>query len=151
MTECARPDCCMAAKSSCFCSGCGREQYCGRECQKLDWRKHKPNCLILKKLSKNLQPYNEVVQVIEEILASKKPDDIRVLEHLLSYTEYQFGNIVTGIDYRQRVDGQRISNWKVDIDIIHKINNKIANIYVVDGSINDIMSLVGLFGVKCQL
>jgi hypothetical protein len=37
----------------------------------LDWRKHKPNCLILKKLSKNLQPYNEVVQVIEETLAER--------------------------------------------------------------------------------
>jgi len=26
------------------CSGCKRKQYCGRECQKQHWKKHKSHC-----------------------------------------------------------------------------------------------------------
>jgi hypothetical protein len=55
----------MAAKN--FCSGCGREQYCGSAYQKLDWKKYKPMCPVLKKLSNTLQSYDEVVQVVEKI------------------------------------------------------------------------------------
>jgi hypothetical protein len=90
MSKCARRDCHMAAKSSC--SGCDREQYCGSACQKLDWKIHKSMCPILKKLSDTLQPYHEVVQVIKEILASKKGDNVRILEYLLQYADYQLEN-----------------------------------------------------------
>jgi hypothetical protein len=83
MSECARPDCHQAGKSSC--SGCGIEQYCGSACQKQDWKIHKPMCPILKKLSNTLQPYDEVVEVVKETLASKKGDNMRTLEHLLQY------------------------------------------------------------------
>jgi hypothetical protein len=92
MSHCARPECETAAKSSC--SRCGREQYCGIDCQKLDRKGHKLICPILKKLSKKLQSYDEAVQVIDEILASNKGDNTRVLEHLLSYADYQFGKHV---------------------------------------------------------
>jgi hypothetical protein len=89
MTQCARPDCQAAAKS--LCSGCGREQYCGSVCQKLDWKVHKLVCPIFKKLFSQLQPYNEVVWIIKEILASNEGNDLKVLEHLQSYADYQFG------------------------------------------------------------
>jgi hypothetical protein len=91
-------------------------------------------CPILKKLSKKLQPFREVMQVLAETLISKKVDSVRVLEHLLSYAEYQFGKEVKGLDYREREDGERFPNWKVDIIILHEIHSKITDIYVKNGS-----------------
>jgi hypothetical protein len=125
MSQCGRPDCHRAANSSC--SSCGREQYCSSDCQKLDWKKHKSMCPILKKLSNNLQPYGEVAELILDVLFVKKVNEVRILEHLLLYAEYQFGNAVSGIDYRERKDGQRIVNWEVDI-ILYRIVNIIASI-----------------------
>jgi hypothetical protein len=134
MSECALPDCHVAAKSSC--SGCGREQYCGSACQKLDWKVHKSMCPILKKLSNTLQPYQEVVQVIEEILASKKGNGMRVLEHLLSYADYQFGKPNSGKDYRERTGGQCIFNWNVDIGILLNISTKMVDVYSTNSSLS---------------
>jgi tetratricopeptide (TPR) repeat protein len=134
MSECARPDCHQAGKS--FCSGCGREQYCGSACQKQDWKKHKSMCPVLKKLSNTLQPYDEVVQVVKEMIESKKGDNIRIFEHLLLYTEYQFGKPIIGKDYRERTDGQRISNWNVDICYILKISSTILYIYATNPSLS---------------
>jgi hypothetical protein len=94
MCECACPGCQSAEKSSC--SGCGREQYCGSVCQKLDWKAHKSICPILQKLPNKQQSFLKVVTVISEILDSKKGKDIRVLQHLLSFAEYQFGKEVQG-------------------------------------------------------
>jgi hypothetical protein len=98
---------------------------------------HKEMCPILKKLSKNSQPFREVIPVIKEILASPKGNDVRVLEHLLSYAEYQFGNQVLGIGYRERADGERISNW-VDIGILFIINNRIVEVFYADISLSNI-------------
>jgi hypothetical protein len=136
MSKCARPDCLVIAKSSC--SGCEKEQYCGSSCQKLDWKAHKSLCPILKKLSKNLQPFHEVIRINHEILSSKKGEDVRILEHLLSYLEYQFGEQVAGIDYRERGDGERISNWNVEIEILHNTYTRLAKLY----SQNDSLILV---------
>jgi hypothetical protein len=30
------------------CTGCNVVRYCGRDCQKKDWKYHKPNCLLLR-------------------------------------------------------------------------------------------------------
>jgi hypothetical protein len=86
----------------------------------------------LKKLPNKLQSYNEAARVIIEILASNKGNDIRVLEHLLSYAgTNQFGQQVEGRDYCERTDGQHIANnWDVDIDILLNINNKMSNFYI---------------------
>jgi predicted PP-loop superfamily ATPase len=75
-------------------------------------------CPILKKLSKTLQPYDDVVPVIKELLSSKKGNDVRILEHLLPYVEYQFGKPIIRKDHRERPDGQRVANWDVDICIL---------------------------------
>jgi hypothetical protein len=143
MLQCARPDCQATAKSSC--SGCGREQYCGSVCQKFDWKVHKSVCPIFKKLSSQLQPYNEVVRITKEILASNKRNNLRGLEHLLSYADYQFGQRVTGRDYRERIDGQRITNWDVDIEILLQISNAIVEIYASSSSLSPVVRHKGLF------
>jgi tetratricopeptide (TPR) repeat protein len=138
MSQCARPDCQIAAKSSC--SGCGREQYCGSVCQKQDWKAHKSLCAILKKLPNKLQSYDEAARVIKEIMASNKGNDIRVLEHLLSYADNQFGQQVPGRDYRKRGDGQRIAtDWDVDIKILLKISTRMTNFYFDNLSLSPII------------
>jgi hypothetical protein len=135
MSQCGRPNCQVAAKSSC--SGCGREQYCGSDCQKLDWKAHKSMCPILKKLPNKLQSYNEAVQIIDEIMMSNKGNNARVLEHLLSYADYQFGQTVAGSKYRERSDGQSIANWTVDIFILLQISSKLVEIYSTNNIIRD--------------
>jgi hypothetical protein len=132
MSLCARPDCQTAAKSSC--SSCGREQYCGSICQKLDWKIHKSICAILKKLPNKQQSYNEAVQIIKEILTSNRGNDLRVLDHLLSFADYQFRPPITGRDYRERSDGQRVSNWDVDINILLRISIRMSDFYRTNAS-----------------
>lgn len=68
----------------------------------------------MKVLSKILQPFREVMQTIYEALEWK--EDIKIMEHVLSYAEYQFGERIAGEkDYREREDGERIINWDVEI------------------------------------
>jgi tetratricopeptide (TPR) repeat protein len=90
----------------------------------------------LKKLPNKLQSYNEAVAIINEILASNKGNSTRVLEHLLSYADYQFGQHVAGSKYRERSDGQRISNGNVDICILLKISRRIMNTYNANPSLS---------------
>jgi hypothetical protein len=104
MSNCARPDCQIAAKSSCC--GCGREQYCGSVCQKLDWKAHKSMCATSKKLPNKLS-YDETVRIINEILASNKGNEIKVLEHLLSHADNQFGQQVAERAYPPRTGVRR--------------------------------------------
>jgi hypothetical protein len=127
MSKCARPGCHIPAKSSC--SVCEREQYCSSSCQKLDWKIHNLMCPIVKKLTNKLQPYREVTRLIDEIQKSKKGEDIRILDHLLSYAEYQFGKVVPGKHYRQREGGDLISNWIVEIEILNEIITMLTEIY----------------------
>jgi tetratricopeptide (TPR) repeat protein len=93
-------------------------------------------CPILKKLSTQLQPFHEVIRIKDEILISKKGKDVRVLQHLLSYLEHQFGEKITGIDYRERGNGERISNWEVEVLISHNIYDCLADLYHHDSSMN---------------
>jgi hypothetical protein len=102
----------------------------------LDWKAHKSICPILKKLPNKLQSYSEVVQIIDEILRLNKGNNARVLNHLLSYADYQFGEHVAGSKYRERSDGQRISNWDVDINILLKISARITNVYTTNPSLS---------------
>jgi hypothetical protein len=128
----------MPGKSAC--SGCGREQYCNSSCQKADWKIHKSMCPILKKLSNKLQPYREVKRLINNIfMDSKNGSKIKIIEHLLSFAFHQFGKGVTGRHYRERGDGERISNLEVEIDILHKRIKKLGNIYQRNNSLSTIV------------
>jgi hypothetical protein len=92
-------------------------------------------CPILKKLSTQLQPFHELIPIKDEILISKNGKDVRVLEHLLSYLEHQFGKKSTGIDYRERGNGERISNWEVEV-LIFNIYIDLADLYFQDSSMS---------------
>jgi tetratricopeptide (TPR) repeat protein len=120
MSTCAKPDCSESGINSC--SICLREPYCSGDCQKGDWKLHKAICKILKKLSLKLQPYHEVVQIIDDILEEisekKKEQRIRVLTHLISYAKHQFGDRVPGKVYRERNTGERMDNWRIEIEML---------------------------------
>jgi hypothetical protein len=137
MALCGGPNCYKAAH--CRCSGCDKEKYCSAECQKIHWKSHKPLCPILKKLSNELRPYDEVSQVIMETLFSAKGRIIRVLEYLLSYAEFQFGEEVSGKDYRERDNGERIDNWVVEMTFLHGINKQLAETYRTNMSLSNIV------------
>jgi tetratricopeptide (TPR) repeat protein len=79
-----------------------------------------------------------VTRLIDEILDSKKGKDIRILEHLLSYAEYQFGKGVAGEHCRKREDGDRISNWIVEIEILNEIIATVADLYMQNKSLSTI-------------
>jgi hypothetical protein len=127
MSKCAQPGCSSGARSSY--SRCVREQNCGSRCQKSNWKAHSSMCPILKKLTRKLQPYREVARLIDDVLESKRGNDCRVLEHSLSFAEHQFGKGVTGKYYREREDGTRISNWIVDLEILHKVIQTFASLH----------------------
>lgn len=93
---------------------------------------------MLMKLPNKLQRFELVVQTINEVKASKKGDNIRVLEHLLSYAEYQFGKEVTGKGYHER-DGECISSFTVDIMIFHGIILKITELHIHDNSLSEVI------------
>jgi hypothetical protein len=93
-------------------------------------------CPILKKLSTNLQAFHEVIRIKDEVLALIKENGVRILEHLLSYLEYQFGTKVAGINYRERADGERISSWTVETDILHNILDRLARLHLQDKSLS---------------
>jgi hypothetical protein len=138
MSTCARHGCLKEGVSRC--SICLREPYCSSDCQKGDWKMHKSICKILKKLSHQLQPYHEVLRVIEEIreeISKKnKQRTFRVLGHLLSYADYQFGDQILGKFYRERGNGERIDNWRVEIEALIPIHIDWISIYQEDESLS---------------
>jgi tetratricopeptide (TPR) repeat protein len=94
----------------------------------------------LKKLSHQLQPYHEVLRVIEkiheEISKKNKQQKLRVLEHVLSYADYQFGDRILGKSYRERGNGDRIDNWSVEIEGLIPIYVDFISIYEEDESLS---------------
>ena len=140
MSKCARPGCLKIGANRC--SACLREPYCCGDCQKNDWKSHKLICKTLKKLSHELQPYHDVIQVIIEIReekTEKKELKIRVLGHLISYAEHQFGDRVPGRGYRKMGTGEHIDNWTVEIEILIPMYNALASIYGGDESVSMIV------------
>jgi tetratricopeptide (TPR) repeat protein len=139
MAKCARP-CCVEIGIH-RCSTCLREAYCSGECQKADWKAHKLICKTLKKLSNQLQPYRNVVNIMNEILGApeKIGRNVRVLDHALSYAEFQFGDRVEGKSYRERGNGDRISNWIVEIVFLRFIYGRLIYKYINDQSLSTIM------------
>jgi tetratricopeptide (TPR) repeat protein len=108
----------------------------------VDWKAHKPICKTLKKLSNQLQPYREVVELIEKIReeeVKKKDLNVRVWTHLISYAEYQFGDRVPLRVYRERENGETIDNWTVEIKMIHIYKNLI-DCYTEDESLGMVSS-----------
>jgi hypothetical protein len=105
----------------------------------MDWKLHKLICKILKKLSHQLQPYQEVVTVIMETnneLPKKQDLEVRALRHLIAYAEDQFGDRVEGKPYRERGNGDRMDNWNVELVNLLAIYIRLALANVNDGSLS---------------
>jgi hypothetical protein len=79
-----------------------------------------------------------VAKVIGETLKSKKGYDIRILKHLLSYAELHFGKEGPGIGYREGEDGEGISEWDYDIEIVNSILTRLVVSYEKCDSLSDI-------------
>jgi hypothetical protein len=139
MPKCARPCCVQIGMSRC--STCLREAYCSGECQKADWKAHKLICKTLKKLSNQLQPYRDVLNMINEILEAleKVQRNVRVLDHTLSYALFQFGDRVEGKSYRERWNGDQISNWIVEMGNLQIIYSRLIGVYFNDQSLSTII------------
>jgi tetratricopeptide (TPR) repeat protein len=69
------------------------------------------------------------------------PRNVRVLDHLLHYVEFQVGKRIPGKSYRQMGIslGERIDNWEFEIDIMLQIYLMSLSVYVTDKS----LSLIG--------
>jgi hypothetical protein len=95
----------------------------------------------LKKLSHQLQPYQEVIRVINEICPEKQNNkhlERRVLKHLIAYAEHQFGDRVEGLAYRERENGDRKDNWDVEIQFLFPIYDTLISVYENDESLSEI-------------
>jgi tetratricopeptide (TPR) repeat protein len=83
-----------------------------------------------------------VVRVIKETIQNsltKQQQKIRVLVHLILYAVHQFGDRVLGKAYRERINGERIDNWWVEIGILIPIYNNLTSVYMDDESFNMIV------------
>lgn len=90
--ECVLPGCHNLRDSSkILCSICKEQSRCRQE---EDYEVQKSMSPIMKKLSSELQPFDSAIKVINEILASEEASDPRILEHLLSYVQFQLGEKV---------------------------------------------------------
>jgi tetratricopeptide (TPR) repeat protein len=81
------------------------------------------------------------VEAITEILGvpDKIGKNVRVLRHVASYAEFQFGDRFPGKSYRGRENGDRISNWMAEIGILHPVYVRLINVYDDDKSLSSIM------------
>jgi tetratricopeptide (TPR) repeat protein len=83
-----------------------------------------------------LQPYHEVVQIIDDVLVEtfkkKNEQRIRVLTHLISYAKHQFGDRVPGKVYRERITGERMDNWMVEIEMLISIYVDLLSVHNED-------------------
>jgi hypothetical protein len=131
MSQCAPPCCNKPATNRC--SICLKEPYCSGECQKGDWKEHKKICKIINRLSNNLQPYPEAVQLTKEITAAS--GNIRIINYLLSYAQLQFDDRIPGEAFRQGSDSERIDNFEVEINNVLPIYQNLINIYIADKSL----------------
>jgi tetratricopeptide (TPR) repeat protein len=80
-----------------------------------------------------------VLRVIEDILEdipTKKQQTLRVLGHLLSYADHQFGDRIVGKSHRERDDGECIDNWRVEVEELIPIYINLIHIYLEDESLS---------------
>jgi hypothetical protein len=81
-----------------------------------------------------------VIEEIREERPKKIQLGMRVLGHLISYAEHQFGDRIPGKAYRERVNGDRIDNWKVEIETLIPIYGDLVDVYSSDESLSIIDS-----------
>jgi hypothetical protein len=55
--------------------------------------------------------------------------------HLCSYLEHRFGGKVEGVDYHKSCIGERITNYDVEILILHKLYDRLARLILKNNSL----------------
>jgi hypothetical protein len=91
---------------------------------------------MLKKLTKEILPYYDSVGVVSDMLESNNGHDMRFLEHLLSFTDYQCREEAEKRGYHEIGVGQRGS---IDIaNLLHlvEIYSRLVGIYTSNDSIS---------------
>jgi tetratricopeptide (TPR) repeat protein len=76
---------------------------------------------------------------VKEEISIKLKRNLRVLGHLISYADHQFGDRVPGKTYRERGDLERIDNWRVEIGILIPIYSDLVLIHNNDESLSAIV------------
>lgn len=131
---CARPGCLQIGILRC--STCLREPYCSSVCQKIDWREHKLICKFLKKLSDQLQPMDQFLQVFK--LQPENPENPRIFEHMIAYVTFQLGDRVPGTAYHGRQGDGKISNFEAEIKCLIGLHVRLIDCYGRDKSLTQL-------------
>jgi hypothetical protein len=87
-----------------------------------------------------------VLRIVYEIQASKEGYNIRVIGLLLSYAEYQFGAEVKRKSYREREDGERMSNFDIDLRYLYRIHIGIIAACHQENSLNHVNRKAKIIG-----
>jgi hypothetical protein len=75
-----------------------------------------------------------------EILQSKREGiNGRVLKQLIAYAEFQFGDRVISKSYRERGNGDRLSNWEVEIGGLYQIYGQLVGVTQLDHTLSLLM------------
>jgi tetratricopeptide (TPR) repeat protein len=132
VTECARPGCDQLGTKGC--SACSKESYCSAECQKTDWKYHKPFCHLIKHMPVVLMPFRDVYSTVVKVLNQKEPliakigmhRYIRLMQHAATFTKNQFGEHIERTSHYFRENGDSIDAWEVEIDILYQIYERLG-------------------------
>lgn len=123
LLKCARLNCNEIGIKAC--TACFKESYCTVECQKADWKAHRPMCILIKLMPNTLVPFREICSISDKVCAPSslgREKHIRLLELAALFVEHQFGKRVEGQSAYTRPDGDRLSNWGVEIISKYSIN-----------------------------
>jgi hypothetical protein len=55
--------------------------------------------------------------------------NVRVLQHVAFYAEFQFGDRVPGKSCRERENGEQIRNWTVEIEMLNLIYGRLISVF----------------------
>jgi hypothetical protein len=69
----------------------------------------------------------------------KNVSKISIQHHAFSYAAHEFGNRVEGMAYRERVNGERISNFDVEIANLIPLHRSFTEIHIGDRSLNPML------------
>lgn len=99
----------MNAKKKC--SACMSARYCGKDCQKKDWARHKDKCIRLRKHAKhNRKEFKEYRKLIGDYLQERK-QEIFELTHLKVDVEKREGGLFTALDEEFDEAGVDMMTW----------------------------------------
>jgi hypothetical protein len=121
---CARPGCVQSGTKGC--SACSTESYCSADCQKADWKSHKPFCLLIKRMPNVLMSFRGVNLTIKDVLHQTEAQMakigtlrfIRLVQHAAAFAENQLGHRIEGTSCYSRKWSDSVDAWSAEIDML---------------------------------